>query len=480
MKEMLRFSHVFTEDLPKGRLKDFNLTIFFREIVSLIGSRGSGKHLLKTILSGDSKITAGTLYLNEQKVEHIEKDTAWHNGFFYVNKEETLVESLTVSENIFLVRQHKRKKIFYNSKTALYETFQILESVGLHCSPSEKVYNLSFFEKYLLCITKALAYNAKLLILDISGITYNPRDYRHLEGLIRQGREKGLSFLIIDDVPNPLLELSDKVVIINEGKDIKTLFHEQITIPQAASYFMAPESLTDQPPNKINIDSIKSHHLKCSTVNDAILFSWNPGYLIGFYDSSDIRLDFIEYLKSFLAENEGRLFVSGTALHLGEPEVVFIPELSMNHLIPNLSIADNLLMPRYPKLNGITKIIDTSIGDYYAKEFFSYFNIEGEPRQISDLSLVDKYLLFIYRWAATKPKLLLIENPAMGMDLHSRIKIWDYLKKLSSQGIAIFVSSPNIDILYDGCTSIVCSQNARFESTLSDDQFSQYKHRFQA
>ncbi len=462
MKEILRFSHVFTEDLPDGRLRDFNLTVFSGEIISLIGSRGSGKHLLKMILSGDCSITAGALYFHEQKAEYSEKSRAWNEGFFCVDQEETLVEALTVSENIFLVKQHRKRKIFYNSKTAFYETLQILKSIGLQCSPSEKVYHLSFFEKYLICIAKALAHHARLLLLDLSGNTYNHEDYKHLERIIRQGREQGLSFLVIDNAPNPLLELSDKVVIINDGRDIKTIFQEQGSLLPVSSYFMSPEHLEIQSPKDMK-HNLTANYLECMTTNKTALFSWNPGWLIGFYDSSDLCLNFIEYLNRFLEENEGQFLISGIALPLREPEVVYIPELSRNHLIPNLSIADNLLMPRYRRLTGITKLIDPSLGNYCVKEFFSYFSIEGNPEQISELSFVDRYLLFIYSWAATKPKLFLIENPTLGMDLQSRSKIWDYLQKLSCQGTAILVNSPNIDILYDCCTGIVCSQDARFE-----------------
>lgn len=472
MEELLRMSHIFAADSSGHRLHDFNMTIFSGELVFLAGAYGSGKHLITNILSGSLLPQSGSVFIDRIPVRPDTKMGTLDSGFFYIDGIYQMADTLSIHDNIFLLRKTNRRKLLYHKKNAFSETRLLLNQVSLPHSPKTRLYELNAFQRLLVCIAKALSYNTRLLILNLTHIELAQNNLDQLSGILHSLKSKGMSCLIIDNKYNPLASAADSAVIINQGTDMKTIRHQAITQPLMNSYFslIFPKYLPGYfQPDKIG--SGKTLLLKHDLQTFAM---WTPGTITGVIDHSpDSTQNFYDYMTSFCRQNQA-VFTYGSLsenMKLQDHGFRWIPENSSSCLLENLSIADNLLLPRYPKISGICGYIRKDVKAYCEKEFLSVLQLpaasQAIPKSIKNLNQLQKRILSIYRFAIPGTKALFIESPFANLDFAGQTFMHQLLVNISHSGIAVFVISRQVETTKRFCTDIMICRHYRWIETIS-------------
>ena len=178
-------------------LKDVSLTVEKGEVHALLGENGAGKSTLMNILTGIYTRDSGTVLFDGQELKDTTVRDSEKAGIAFVHQELNLFNDLTVYENIFLGKEYVNRLGKVDKRRMIREAEELFAQLGVNVDPYVKVQELSTSQKQLLEISKALFFEAKLLILDEPTTALNNSEIEHLFGIIRSLKEKGTSFIFI-------------------------------------------------------------------------------------------------------------------------------------------------------------------------------------------------------------------------------------------------------------------------------------------
>ena len=210
-------------------LKQVQLTIEKGEVHALLGENGAGKSTLMNILAGVFPADSGEVEFNEKKIRKMTIQQSEKLGIAFVHQELNLFNDLKVYENIFLMKEYKKKPGILDKKRMIRETQQLFTELGVEIEPEEKVENLKTSQKQLLEISKALFFQAKLLILDEPTTSLNNDEIEHLFQIIRRLKEKGTAFIFISHKMPEIFRIADRYTVLRNGEFIKSGKLSEIT-----------------------------------------------------------------------------------------------------------------------------------------------------------------------------------------------------------------------------------------------------------
>lgn len=484
-KEIIRFSHVRTEELDGVGLKDFNLSVFTGELIYLTGIHGSGKHSVRGVVEAKQRLTGGCLYIDEEPVGLMDKRMFRNRGIFVIDGSKSLSGNLSISENFFLLRPHKSGKFLYREKFAVSETGEILKEYGIGFDPMEKMQSLNQCSQYLLSIAKAVSTGARLLVVDCLELSVNLQEFKKLAEVFQSLKERGISTIVIDNVVNPLLEAADRAVVVYDGRDLKVVDGERLTMEEMAGY------LAEAPLGEERQESQKEHRARhqngrgeekwgepkagCRTDRRTKWsagrygeLSWfgqavvrvPEGSLIGLHDMGrDTRIPFEHYVKDLTLENG----FSWNGIPFLKLNPAYIPENGGNLLLENMTPGDNLLLPSYKRISGLLGYIPRGVMEYAALGFQK--ELGRETAAIAELSRAERKILCIRRWILGKAGAIFMENPDMGLDLEGQKRIFEILREAAA-GIPVFVTSHNPFTLRMNCSVILQLDNGNLKETI--------------
>lgn len=457
MKERIRFSHVDIQTEEYGVLSDFSLSIFEGEAVFLTGMHGSGKSNLIALLLGEARLEGGAVYVDEKKQKSFDKEHAYQSGIRYLHDLRSLIAPLTVGENLFGLKEPARAHFFYPVRAIQRETENILTEAGLTCSPDDKIYSLREIEKYLLGILKASLEGTRVLVLNMRGMAGGYEEYRKLAEMIKKQKERGMAFLIIADLPDPLLDICDRAVVVRKGRVAKMLMPGEIREDVLLEYMSDAWSEPADPEQM----TAKSQARPVSGQVEALMRTMriSGGELMGLYPRTTDGSQALGLCRK-LMESGKSLRLSdvdstGSCCPVSVSQMIFIPRNSGDMLLDQVSLKENLLYPVYPKLSGAFGRVKEQVGDYLVREFLDRFDIAGEPEQVGRLRAVERRLLSICRYEPLNPKVVVVEEPDFGMDLEGKQRMNRYLQELSSRGTLVFLLSGNPQTLLNRCSLLI-------------------------
>lgn len=469
-KEILRFSHVETEEIDGVGLKDFNLSVFAGEMVYLTGIHGSGKHSVRGLFEGKQRQTGGCLYIDEELAGPMDKKKFRDRGVFVIDGVKSLSSNLTISENFFLLRPHRVGKLLYKEKYAAFETREILKEYGIDCNPMAKVRSLNQCEQYLLCIAKAVSNGARVLVVDCLELSLNMQEYGRLAEVFRRLRVEGISVLVIDNVVNPLLESTDRAVVVYDGRDLKVIDGERLTVEEAAGYLT--ESPLGGERQKPACDGCTGREETPGGQNWRLNFSGKTAAevsgrgLIGIFDMNrDSRIPFETYVRDAIRGNA----LGRNGKPLSSLRLACIPENGGDLLLDNMAPADNLLLPSYRRVAGVFGRIPEGITDYAASAFWQ--ELGREKTSVGELDRVERKILCIRRWILAKAEVLFVENPDMGLDSEGQRKVFGVLREAASAGILVCVTAHNPFTLRSNCAVILQMDHAVIREAVLPERF---------
>jgi len=473
VKEILRLQHIHFVDEQGVRLEDLNLTVFAGEIVCLLGVHGSGKSDIKRLLAGSHGIVSGTIYFDEKPSASPKRDDFAKAGIQIINGSGSLVGSMSIAENLFLLRRRKGFRLWFDVRAARMETMQILAEYGIVCRPDVRIDGLSYYKQYLLCIAKAASYGVKLLVLDLAGTSFSYQQICALSKQIeRLRKERDLSFLVLCDEPEPLLEYANRVIILQDGCDVCTMYRDDFSITRMARYLSATSLL---PKGQNGVRDASKAQGECTLawticVNGNALLHVGTGEITGLFDTMRDTSDDLEGYLRLLVQNSNFDVTYATAFSRADADFVCIPENSADRLVTTLSIGDNLLLPAHRRMTQFGALVSPAVMRYAVRDYFDRVHISDQLQNVQQLTRLERKILSIHRWLLTHPRMLVLENPDAGLDLRDRVELYRYLSTVSDEGTAVLVITHNTLVLQEHCDFMIIADNGRVLSA--------YEHNF--
>jgi len=455
-------------------LKGVDFSLKKGEVHALVGGNGAGKSTLMKIMTGVYSKDAGEIYIDGSKVEINNANDARANGISMIYQELSLIQTMTVAENIFLGEEITKNGI-RDTKKMDELTKKVLEELGIEVRPTALVNQLSVGISQMVEIAKAVSKQAKILVFDEPTASLSASETKQLFKMIADLKEKGVSMVYISHRMNEILEISDSITILRDGVVVHTGGTRDMALEDIISHMLGSASgkRFDWIEREYDVngeDLLTVEHLKISDKINDISFSLKKGEILGFAGlMGSGRTEILETLFGLRTSRGGSIKLHGKELKIKNPReairsgFALIPEDRRKQgLVLIHTVKDNAILPKITRLCKGKVIIDEKKANEIVEQNREQLNIvtDGIHKRISLLSGGNQQKVVLAKWLNMDPEIMMLDEPTAGVDIGAKTEIIEIMRSFADkQKGVIFVSSEltelmaicdRIIVLYDG------------------------------
>jgi len=462
-----------------------NLAVDKGEVHGLIGENGAGKSTLIKILAGAEIKDSGQIFFKGEEVDFKNPLSALHAGIAVIYQELSLAPNMKVCENIFLGHEptSDRWKMKFDLSKMKKLTEVRLEEMGTNINPMSFVFSLNTSEQQIIEIARALESNADIIVMDEPTSALSGQEVEKLFNIIRELKAAGKTIIYISHRLEELVEISDNITILRDGRTIGTVKTEEATIPKIAR-MMVGDSLKEEGKKntKTNFNDkileVKnlSRNLPVGQNFQNISFSLYRGEILGITGLMGAgKTELARILFGIDPFKKGQIFLnnhsikpksSTDALKLG---IGLVPEdrqrqglLTNRPLIENLSICSLDLLSNfgilvkknvYKKCNNIISQLD--------------IKTSGIEQIVSGLSGGNQQKVVVGKWLIKNMRVIIFDEPTRGIDVGAKPKIHNIIRRLADEGVGIILISSEIPEICRICDSVLVLHKGRVTGKFS-------------
>ena len=478
-------------------LDNVNLQVEQGEIHALVGENGAGKSTLMNVLSGiypHGSYEGDIIYDGEICNFHDIKDSE-AKGIVIIHQELALIPYMTIGENMFLGNERgKKAAINWDETYRLAEKYT--KQVGLTDSVRTYIKDIGVGKQQLVEIAKALAKNAKLLILDEPTSSLNEADSQALLDLLLKLKKEGLTSIIISHKLNEVSYVADKITVIRDGSTIETLtkgvddFSEERIIKG-----MVGREIADRFPKRPGIKigdvrmEVKNWNVYHPLYNerkvvDNVSLNVRKGEVVGIsglMGAGRTELAMSIFGKSYGTNISGQLFINGKEVHLKsardaiEHKLAYVTEdRKGDGLILSNSIKNNTSLAN---LAGISNhgVIDQDKEYAVAVEYKDKLKTKCPTveQNVGNLSGGNQQKVLLAKWMFADPDILILDEPTRGIDVGAKYEIYCIINSLVAEGKSVIMISSELPEVLGMSDRIYVMNEGRIAGELSSEEASQ-------
>ena len=449
--DMILSIHNVSKSFPGVKALD-NVSMDVRRGVvhGIVGENGAGKSTLMKILSGVYTKDSGEVVFDGRLVEKTTPIDALRSGLSIIYQEFSLVNSMTVGENIFLGRFREAggmKKTHQKAK-------KLLESIGSTIDTYRYVSELSTSEKQMVEITKALSFDSKLIIMDEPSSSLTDDELRRLGVIIRELKQRGISIIYISHKLDEIFEYCDMVTVMRDGHVIDTRPAAELTRSDMIAMMVGRSIESEYPerPHCVGEPLLEVRHLNSSKLLD-ISFTLHKGEILGLVGLVGAgRTEIVRALYGADCIRSKEIRIDGKPVQILSPidgkanGIGFVPEdRKQQGLALPFSVESNISMANLAKLKkGF--LLSSALERAMAQRQIGELSIKTPSPEtaVETLSGGNQQKCIIGRWLETEPRILILDEPTRGIDVGAKYEIYLLMKKAVEQGSSIILISSEL------------------------------------
>lgn len=425
------------------------------EVHVLLGENGAGKSTLMKIISGAYRKESGQIFLHGEEVEIKGPRHAQELGIGIIYQELNLVPHLTAGENIFLGREPCKIPGVIDQNTVFASAQQILNNLGVSIDARSVVKNLGVAEQQMVEVAKALSLDANILIMDEPTSSLTEQEIEELFKAIRRLQEKGVSVIYISHRMEEVFEIGDRVTVFRDGLYIGT---KQIGDVDRGELIrmMVGRSLKDQyPKRKTNPgqEILRVEGLTRDGVLKDISFSLKRGEVLGISGlMGSGRTELARAIFGVDAFQAGKIEVHGKEERFKSPRQAigrglgFLTEDRKSQgLVLVLSVKDNICLPsldRFSRFGVVNEALENEVADKYRRDL--RIKTPTLSQQVVHLSGGNQQKVVLSKLLCTESDILIFDEPTRGIDVGSKVEIYELMNELTARGAGIIMISSEL------------------------------------
>lgn len=465
-------------------LADVDFTIRPGEAVCLAGENGSGKSTLIKLLAGVERPDRGTIALDGVPHAAMTPTEAARAGIAVIFQDFSLFPNLSVAENIAFGAELADRVRLVRVRHVRELAARTLQRVGVSLDLSKPVERLPVAHKQLVAIGRALASDARLIVMDEPTTALTDREVRALLEIIRRLKADGVAVIFVSHKLAEVLEVSERVVVLRNGRvvaegpasefDARSLTRHMTGRDLAEA---GPAPLDPAAPMLLEVRGLS----KAGAFRD-VSFALRAGEVLGISGLlGSGRTALAKALFGLVTPDAGRAALAGQEVPLGDPiraaeaGIGYVPEDRLTEgLFLTQSILRNIGVGRV-EAHSRGPFLDLARLEGNARDWLARLRVKAPDPElpVRSLSGGNQQRVVLARWLARAPRVLILNGPSVGVDVGSKSEIHGIIADLAAQGLGVIVISDDLPELLATCHRILVMVEGRIVEDIAGSEASE-------
>ena len=461
MASFLELTHISKRFGGVQALVDVDLTLEAGEVHCLVGENGSGKSTLIKIISGvQAPEVGGHLVIEGREYAHLTPVESRRCGIQVIYQDLSLFPNLTVAENI-AIGQHLGG--FHGIKWSVIRNVatRAMDRIGVTLDLDAKVEDLSIANRQLVAICRAMAADAKLVIMDEPTASLTRHEVDSLLSLVRELKRKNICIVFVSHRLDEVLEVAERVTVLRDGKKVGTFDASEMNNRKLSllmtgkefDYDLAETDLSSRPTLLSVRNLSRSGDYADISLNvrageilgiTGLLGSGRTELALSLFGMNTPESGEIQVGEKLLALKSNREAIDNGIAYVSEDRLTL-------GLVLEQSISSNAIVTILDKLAGRFNLINPderegAVGRWVRDLSIKVSNIANP---VKTLSGGNQQRVVLAKWMATTPRLLILDSPTVGVDISAKDGIYEIVRGLAAKGVAVILISDEIpEVLY--------------------------------
>ena len=426
------------------------------EVHALVGENGAGKSTLIKIITGAEHADAGTITVAGVPLIRIDPHTTRELGIAAIYQQPALFPHLTVAENIALSLERGGSWRRIDRKARRRLASALLDRVGTPLHPDRLVGTLTMPEQQIVEIAKAIGAEARIVIMDEPTASLSDREVARLFDVIARLRTDGAGVVYISHRLEEIATIADRITVLRDGETVATRDAGDVTRADVIRMMVGRELDAVFPKRQVPLgDTILSVRdlSNARTGVRGVSLSVRRGEILGLAGLvGSGRTQVAETIFGVTPATGGEIAIDGTAVDIASPAdairrgIAYVPEDRRQHgVVLDMSIAANASLAN---LTGVSRngLIKRDVEDASAERYVGELRIKTSSvdAEVGSLSGGNQQKVALARWLATRPSVLILDEPTQGVDVGSKAEIHRLMQDLAEHGMAIIMISSEL------------------------------------
>ncbi|MEV5803036.1 sugar ABC transporter ATP-binding protein [Streptomyces collinus] len=468
-------------------LSDVDFTARAGEVHALVGENGAGKSTLIKVLTGVYRPDAGEMTHGGAPVRFATPLQAQQAGISTIYQEVNLVPLMSVARNLFLGREPRGRLGLIDFRRMHREAGETLRSLGIQVDVRRPLRELGVGAQQMVALARAVAIDARVVVMDEPTSSLEPREVRTLFGVIRTLRDRGIAVIYVSHRMDELYEICDAVTVLRDGRVVHTgrlagldrlrlvalMLGREIgeVRREGLTKFSGSHDAAAEPVLEAEGLSVR-HRL------DDVSLTLRPGEVVGLGGLlGSGRSETAKAIAGALPLDGGRVVMAGQPVRGGSTAAAIRAGISLlpedrktEGIVPGLSVRENIALAALPGLSRFGLVDDAKI-DRIVDTFVERLRIKaaGPHQKVGELSGGNQQKVLLARWLALHPKVLLLDEPTRGIDVGAKAEVQALVDELAEDGLAVLLISSDTEELIEGSDRVVVLKDGVVVRELTGD-----------
>lgn len=475
---VLRLSGI-SKSFPGVRaLSDVQLALYPGQVTALIGENGAGKSTIVKILTGIYQPDDGVIEVAGRTTTFPTAQAAAAAGVTAIHQETVLFDDLTVAENIFLGHAPRTRLGLIDWPAMEEQSRALLARIDADLNPRTVLRDLGIASKHLVAIARALSIDARVVIMDEPTAALSHKEIHELYALVERLKSEGKAILFISHKFDEIFRIADRWCVFRDGQFIGDGAMSEVTEDQLVQMMVgrSVDQIFPKRAHNIGAPVLTVTGYSHPTEFADIGFTLHRGEILGFYGLVGAgRSEVMQSLFGITRPSRGAcriedrvVAIRSTAQAIDEG-IVYVPEdRGRQGAVKGLPIFQNITLPSLGRLNR-NGLLNLAREFQLARDYTARLDLRAAAldQDVGLLSGGNQQKVVIAKWLATKPRVIILDEPTKGIDIGSKAAVHEFMAELAAEGLAVIMVSSEIPEILGMSDRVIVMREGRIAAELA-------------